>query len=210
VPFLYLVNPTEGACGPYATTAVLGATNWTAPVWIGQPVQWCGLVYGSALHLLNRFDRSGPWSQLARGITIAGLQMTWPATDTNRQGLLPDFFHLRRQVSDGPAINPGTVNAHLPEAFGKGTLHAFRRFQNGTIIHAPCEITDIKESADALSFSLPGWGDRPYHIMLAGVNTQPTTVTAGGKPTTFSHHPDQNLLVIPLQGKTVVEVQHNE
>ena len=49
-------------------------------------------------------------------------------------------------ISEGPAINPGTVNAHLPEAFGKGPLHA-------------------------------------------------------------SHHPDQNILVIPLQGPSQLEIQ---
>ncbi|MCF7974771.1 MAG: hypothetical protein K9N55_13215, partial [Phycisphaerae bacterium] len=44
IPFVYLVNPTGQTTGPYATIAVLGATNWQAPVWLGQPVQWCGLV----------------------------------------------------------------------------------------------------------------------------------------------------------------------
>lgn len=207
VPFLYLDNPTDGTCGPYATIGVLGATNWAAPVWIGQPVQWCGLVYGSALHLLSRFDDSGPWSQLARGITIAGLQMTWPSTDDARQGLLPDYFHLQRQVSDGPAINPGTVNAHLPEAFGKGTLHAFHRLDNGSILHAPCTITDINETATSLRFSVSGWGDQPYHLLLSGVKTSPKTVTTDRKTTTFSHHADQALLFIPLQGSATIEIQ---
>jgi hypothetical protein len=207
VPFLYLVNPTDGPCGPYATIAVLGATNWVAPIWIGQPVQWCGLVYGSALHLLSRHDPAGPWSQIARGITIAGLQMTWPSADTERQGLLPDFFHLESQISDGPAINPGTVGAHLPEAFGQGTLYDFHRFQNGWILHAPCAITDISETADTLRFALAGWGDRPYHILLSGVDKTPKDITAGSKSADATHHPDQNLLVVPLQGKTRIEIQ---
>ncbi|NLH16123.1 MAG: hypothetical protein GX455_06060, partial [Phycisphaerae bacterium] len=116
VPFVYLSNPTEGQIGEYATIAVLCATNWRAPVWFGQPVQWCGLVYGSALYQLAGVDPAGPWLKLAQGITIAGLQESWPTTDTDRQGLLPDFFLLNDQVSDGPAINPGTVGAHLPDA----------------------------------------------------------------------------------------------
>ncbi|MHC4520845.1 MAG: hypothetical protein ACYTAS_19820, partial [Planctomycetota bacterium] len=123
VPFVYLANPTDGAVGPYATIAVLGATNWKAPVWFGLPVQWCGLVYASGLHALSQHDPAGPWDQIAEGITAAGLQMTWPATDAKRQGLLPDFFHLRAQVSDGPAINPGTVQAHVPELFDEGRLY---------------------------------------------------------------------------------------
>src|SRR5207253_380680 len=56
VPFLYLINPTAQPVGPYATIAVLGATHWTAPVWLGQPVQWCGLVYADALYRLAPYD----------------------------------------------------------------------------------------------------------------------------------------------------------
>ena len=86
VPFVYLVNPTEGEIGPYATIAVLGATNWQAPVWFGRPVQWCGLVYCSALHLLSQYDKNGPWETIAKGITATGLQMTWPASDPQAPG----------------------------------------------------------------------------------------------------------------------------
>ncbi len=147
VPFIYLANPTEGDVGPYATIAVLGATNWKAPVWFGQPVQWCGLVYGSALHLLSQYDTEGPWATLAKGITAAGLQMTWPAADAKRQGLLPDYFLLRPQISEGPAINPGTVQTHMPEFFDKGSLYDVRRLEKtGWFLHAPCAIRDLKET----------------------------------------------------------------
>src|SRR5688500_11826110 len=112
VPFVYLVNPTGGRVGPYATIAVYGATNWEAPVWFGQPVQWCGLVYADALYRLAPRDPAGPWKQLADGITASGVQQSWPSSDAQRQGLLPDFFHLREQRADGPAINPGTLQAN--------------------------------------------------------------------------------------------------
>src|ERR1043166_5672649 len=49
VPFVYLSPPTTQPVGLYSTIPVLGATSWTAPLWIGLPVQWCGLVYGEAL-----------------------------------------------------------------------------------------------------------------------------------------------------------------
>ncbi|MHC4890329.1 MAG: hypothetical protein ACYTEO_12810 [Planctomycetota bacterium] len=88
VPFVYLCPPTSGEVGLYATIPVLGATNWRAPLWIGRPVQWCGLVYCSALHLLSEYDAKGPWEKIAKGITTAGLQMSWPLTDEKRQGLL--------------------------------------------------------------------------------------------------------------------------
>jgi len=122
IPFVYLHPPTSEAVGSYSTIAVLGATNWTAPLWLGRPVQWCGLVYGSALHLLSECDPHGPWEKIAKGITLTGLQMTWDLTDAERQGLLPDFYDLRGQVGAGPAINPGTVQAHLAELYGRDTI----------------------------------------------------------------------------------------
>jgi len=182
VPFIYLANPTEGEVGPYATIAVLGATNWKAPSWFGRPVQWCGLVYGSALHLLSQYDKEGPWAKIAKGITAAGLQMTWPTSDERRQGLLPDFFHLREQLSDGPAINPGTVQAHIPELFDRGALCDVRRLaKTGWFLHAPCAIRDLKESDDCVTFSVDGWGDKVFYLLLAGVEKAPAvTVRASG------------------------------
>ena len=89
VPFVYLAPPirpanggtdkstdknTDGEyahapVGLYATIGVMGATNWQAPLWLGQPVQWIGLVYAAALQRLAPLDPSGPWQTIARGIT---------------------------------------------------------------------------------------------------------------------------------------------
>ncbi len=168
VPFLYLAPPTDGDVGSYATIAVLGATNWRAPFWIGQPVQWCGLVYAAMLRRLEPHDPSGPWKQLAGGITAAGLQMTWPESDGGRVGLLPDFFHLRIQHRDGPAIVPGTVQASLPELFGKGKLYDFKRLdKTGWLVHAPCEILGVTEADGKVRIKLDGVGSNPYHVLIA-------------------------------------------
>ena len=178
VPFLYLANPTEGEVGPYATIAVLGATNWVAPVWFGQPVQWCGLVYGSALHRLSQYDREGPWATIAKGITAAGLQMTWPTSDEKRQGLLPDYFLLRAQLSDGPAINPGTVQARVPELFGNGSLYDVRRLETtGWFLHAPCAIRNVREAEGSVTFTVDGWGGKVFYVLLAGVERTPAVTT---------------------------------
>jgi len=207
VPFIYLENPTEGECGPYSTIAVFGATNWVAPVWLGRPVQWCGLVYCSALHLLSQYDPDGPWKQLGKGITLAGLQMTWPTSDQARQGLLPDFFHLANQSRDGPAINPGTLGAHLPEAFDQGKLYDFHRFSNGWIVHAPCSITGILEKDGQIRFDLPGWGNQPYHILFAGVKNKPVEIRSGDVPIQIKHDSEQNLLIASLKGATTIAIQ---
>jgi hypothetical protein len=88
----------------YATTPVFGATNWTAPVWIGKPVQWVGLVYAHALSLLGEHDATLDWRHVARGILIAGEQMQY-RTGSNA-GLLPDVWLLRAQAGRPADINP--------------------------------------------------------------------------------------------------------
>jgi len=205
VPFVYLENPTEGQVGPYATIAVLGGTNWKAPIWFGLPVQWCGLVYASALQDLSRCDSAGPWDQIAKGITAAGLQMTWPATDEKRQGLLPDFFHLRAQVSDGPAINPGTVQAHVPELFERGRLYDMRKLSSRDwFLHAPCAIGDVAERSNSVTFSTDGWGNRPYTVLISGVGRAPVVVS----PDADVHFDaQQKLLTISLSGAAWVQIR---
>ena len=178
VPFLYLDNPTDGEVGPYATIAVLGATNWRAPVWFGKPVQWCGLVYCSALHDLADHDPEGPWKKIAKGITAAGLQMSWPTTDRERQGLLPDFFFLVEQSIDGPAINPGTVGAHVGELYDKGTMYDLRKLpKRRWLIHAPCTISDIRENAKEAALAVDGWGNKPFYVLISGITNKPGQIS---------------------------------
>ncbi len=219
VPFVYLVNPTDGEIGPYATIAVLGATNWQAPVWFGRPVQWCGLVYASALHLLSQYDKEGPWTTIAKGITATGLQMTWPAGDAKRQGLLPDVFDLKAQLRDGPAINPGTVQAHVPELFGKGTLYEVKKLpRKGWFLHAPGTIHDLHETDDSVAFTADGWGKKPCYLLLSRVTQKPAAVTIRplapaprGQVSEDQAHlefqPQQRLLVIALDGPSEVQLR---
>jgi len=190
VPFIYLRQPTDGQVGAYATIAVLGATNWRAPVWLGQPVQWCGLVYASALHFLGQHDPQGPWLQIAKGITATGVQMSWPLTDKDRQGLLPDAFDLKAQIGAGPAINPGTVQAHLPELFDQGRVYDVERLPHrGWFIHAPCRISNINDDADAVSFTLAGWGDKSYSILITGLERPFERLTALAIPSQLPEQP---------------------
>jgi hypothetical protein len=215
VPFVYLINPTNGEVGPYATIAVLGATNWKAPVWFGLPVQWCGLVYSSALHLLGHYDAGGPWTQIAQGITATGLQMTWPISDEERQGLLPDLFKLEAQYRDGPAINPGTVQAHVPELFGLGSLYDVRRLERtGGFVHAPCALRDVQEVQNAVSFTVDGWGPKTYYVLVSGVQQEPADVTAqpvdngaSDGPARAHFNAEQKLLAISLRGAVRIRIQ---
>jgi hypothetical protein len=190
VPFVYLINPTNQPVGRYATIPVFGATHWVGS-WFGRPVQWCGLVYADALYLLSEYDNQGPWKQLAQGITASGLQQCWTTEDTVRQGLLPDFYYLTSQIPDGPAINPGTLQARLSEYYGMGTLYHFLRVPAAnSIIHAPCRITDMIHENGEVQFTLAGWGsmDRTglYHVLINGIAQRPHVIRYRDKENTAS------------------------
>ncbi|MHC4354222.1 MAG: hypothetical protein ACYS0H_16070, partial [Planctomycetota bacterium] len=216
VPFVYLQPPTPQPVGSYSTIAVLGATNWKAPLWLGRPVQWCGLVYASALHLLSECDPEGPWEKIAKGITVTGLQMTWPRTDVERQGLLPDFFDLRGQISQGPAINPGTVQAHLAELYGKGKIYDVKRLaRRGWFIHAPCAISNVREERDSVTLMTDGWGDKRYYVLISGIEQEPGRMSVRdvvGDSDTFrsvsgQFSGERGILVIGLEGKSEVKIE---
>jgi len=219
VPFLYLYSPTPGKVGPYATIPVLGATNWKAPLWIGLPVQWCGLVYGSALHLLSEYDPKSSWQKIAKGITIAGLQMSWPVTDKKRQGLLPDIFNLQEQVSAGPAINPGTVQAHVPELYEKGKLYDMKKLRSrGWFIHAPCLISDLREDKSTVTITVDGWDTKQYFVLVSGIEKEPGEVSVRDiyqqvsqapdfKPAVKEFHGEHNCLIITLKGKSQIRIR---
>jgi len=214
VPFVYLQAPTSGRVGAYSTIAVLGATNWKAPLWLGRPVQWCGLVYCSALHMLSEFDPDGPWEKIARGITVTGLQMSWPQTDKLRQGLLPDFFDLTAQIAAGPAINPGTVQAHLAELYGKGKIYDVKKLpRRGWFVHAPCAISNIRENEKSVTLTADGWDGKQYYVLISGIETSPDEVLINPdksrkfRPAQTQYHREQKILTIELDAKSEIQIK---
>jgi hypothetical protein len=102
VPFVYLWG--NQPIMKYATIAVLGATGWIAPNWIGLPVQWCGLVYADAILDLAEYDKTFDWTKLAKGIYICGEQMQYAEGKTI--GTLPDSFTLKTQTRNIYDIGP--------------------------------------------------------------------------------------------------------
>ena len=209
VPFLYLDPPVDGQTGVYATIAVLGATNWVAPNWIGQPVQWCGLVYASALHSLAQVDETQGdfWRTLAKGITLSGLQQTFALDDAERQGLLPDFFLLREQYKDGPAINPGTVQARLPEVYGKVPLYDVRRAGIGNmLVHAPGRIGIPHLEHNCAIMDIESWTTDSYWIRVTGIKSSTKIDWRGGD--LLEKHQDENhgALNLLVKGNGALEI----
>ncbi len=181
VPFIYLDKLTSQPVGPYSTIAVLGASRWKAPNWIGLPVQWCGLVYSEALYRLLRYDSKGPWKQIADGITTSGIQQSWPHTEKDFQGLLPDSFNLQSQKRNFPVINPGTVQANAIHLLGGPEIYDYRVLRkNSLIVHAPGTISEIQENPGQVSFTVKGdWLEHSYNILVSGFKAPPQARTNG-------------------------------
>jgi len=211
VPFVYLIQPTTEPVGLYGTIPVLGATQWVAPNWMGLPVQWCGLVYADALYRLARHDPTGPWKQLADGITASGVQQTWPrGSNAERQGLLPDSFALRAQLRNDPAINPGTVQANAITLFNRPPLYDFHAFRaTGLLVHAPGAIRNAVEEGGRISFVVDGWPDHPYQVLVVGFSTTPR-VRIDGREAPLGHPHEFDgaggRLVLTLEGTPVVDI----
>jgi hypothetical protein len=209
VTMMYLSPPTDGGIGLYATIGVMGATNWQAPNWIGQPVQWCGLVYRSALEDLARVDDAcrGTWQTLARGITITGLQMCFPVGDEQgRGGLLPDYFLLKAQVSDGPAINPGTLQAHLAEAYGKTPMYTLTRLSNGSLAHVPGEAREEQAPAGVLKLTVTAWPEDVCRVLITRVEKPPTAVLWNGAPAPAMFVDGARAVSVAVKGSGSLEI----
>ncbi len=209
VTMIYLAPPTPGEVGLYATIGVIGATNWQAPNWIGQPVQWCGLVYRSALEDLARVDEAqrGTWQTLARGITLTGLKMCFPVGDQEgRGGLLPDYYLLKPQMSDGPAINPGTLQAHLAEAYGKTPMYSVTRLSGGSLAHVPGEVRQEKSAEGTVKLTVTAWPEGEYRLLLTRVSRAPSQVLWNGVALTPRHLAAARAVIVTLKGSGTLEV----
>ena len=175
VPFVYLspqFPKAEHQVGPYATIAVLGATHWDSVLWIGLPVQWCGLVYADALQHLSRYDETGPWEKISAGIVLSGIQQTYP--DGPHTGLLPDSFNLLGQSRNPADINPGTLQVPAMRLLGGGECYDVRKIvASDWTIHAPAEIVLGEASKTRVVFSLKSWTSYPYSILVHGLKARP-------------------------------------
>jgi len=228
---VYLASPVgdRDKVGLYATIGVIGATDWVAPNWIGQPVQWCGLVYRSALEDLARIDAKNRdlWKQVAQGITMAGVAMCFPLDDPEgRCGLLPDYWLLKQQIGEGPAINPGTLQAGLAEAYGKPPLYTVTRLSDGSLFHLPGDVQQ-EEAEGVLRLKITTWvrNYRPpltlrngksvqisprqnhdYRVLLTRVSRPPSSVKWHGNPVERRFLEDAKVLIVTLEGDGVLEI----
>ncbi len=200
VPFVYL-REVARPVGAYATIAVLGATNWEAPNWIGLPVQWCGLVFADALLDLAEHDERGPWKKLAEGICASGALQTWPRGEgQGRGGLLPDSFHLPAQVRNDVCINPATLQVPLARSLGV-PLYTRRVLSfGGPFVHAP----GVVEARSLRSFTVRGWPEGEYTVLICGLTVEPRELLINKKPTASRFDSSVGSLALTLTGRADV------
>jgi hypothetical protein len=212
VPFVYLRPPTDQPVGLYATIAVLGATHWIAPNWIGLPVQWCGLVYADAIQRLARHDDSGLWLRLAEGIVRSAIQQTYPAGDIRNLGLLPDSFSLRAQTRNPANINAATVLAPAIPALKQPAIYDFRVLpRQGVRLHAPGQLRHLEERADGFSFRVETWSQRRCFVLANGLRQKPQVRLNGESVELNGPHEYQaetGRLILQISGPTEVELIH--
>lgn len=203
---VYLDPPVPGAPGTYATTGVIGATHWVAPNWIGQPVQWCGLVYAAALDDLARLapPHAATWRTIAAGIARCGLQMTFPTDDPlGRGGLLPDYWLFAAARGDGPAINPATLQTSLPVAFAATPLVTSTRLAAGPaaggLVHVAGAVVAQASEAGTTVLDLDTWPADGCRVVVTRC-APPRAIRWHGAVVAATVVGDARCLVVPVRG----------
>ncbi len=225
VPFVYLQPQFTGKVGPSATIPVLGATHWNSVLWIGLPVQWCGLVYADALQRLSRYDESGPWEEIADGIVLSGIEQTYPPHDPHG-GLLPDSYNVLGQSRNPADINPGTLQVPAVRMLlGWESYDVRKVVESGWTIHAPAGIDLRENSPTRATFHLDAWTTEPYSILVHGLKIRPRVETRfqvpqsiadashqieWAKPLEERFEPSTGTLILKLQGRGTVTLNTTE
>jgi hypothetical protein len=138
------------------------------------------------------------------------VQQSWPATDLELQGLLPDSFVLRSQKRNGPAINPATLQSCAVRYYGQRPIYDFHAFlKNSLRVHAPGFIQNATEEKGQLSFQAESWADHPYYVLVNGL-TQTPRIKINRQPVQCVPPHDfqakEGRLVLQLEGKAQVEI----
>ena len=191
--------------GLYATCAVMGATHWVAPNWIGRPVQWCGLVYSAALWDLARIEPDDKarkfWRNIATGITVSGARQNHTAAEPRFVGLLPDSWNIEHQSRYPIPINPGTVQENFAEYVKVPfySLRALARADGGApaLVHAAGEVEALAPEKGTLRCRIAAWPQTPSKVVVTRV-AKPQRVLFAGVPAKFEYIPERRALVVGL------------
>ena len=208
-PFTYPDGVDPFGC--YATCGVMGATNWDLVSWMGRPVQWCGLVYSAALYDYIRLCKPGEaafWRKIADGIVASGVHQTYPTSEPDRQGLLPDSIFIEAQTRNPAPINPGDVEENLAETL-QSPYYALRAFPGKVpvLLHMAGDATDLTRKGSALTCRIAAWPETESRLVLTRIGPV-ASVALNGKPIAFTYDAARRIAVITLppraEGRLVI------
>ena len=89
----------------------------------------------------------------------------------------------------------------MPEAFDRGRLYQMLRLPNGWFVHAPCAVRGIEETQGQVSFTLDGWGESSYHLLVSGMGLEEAEWQGGAPPIKVERPSGQNIMVATMKGK---------
>ena len=187
VPFVRLHATGLDSVGYFATTPVLGATEYVAPNWIGLPVQWCGLVYARTLLDLAEVSGNKGWYPMARGIAWSGVRQSHTPDDPGLIGLLPDSFDLKAQVRNPVPINPATLLPGVADYLAAPAFSSRSLDSPLATVHAPGKVGPVYNLQDAqfkstgVRFNVHAWPEHPWWMLVSGLKKQPQ-VQFNGRP----------------------------
>ncbi|MBQ7249534.1 MAG: hypothetical protein IJS21_05865 [Deltaproteobacteria bacterium] len=198
-PFAYPDDVKPFGC--YATCGVMGATQWDLVNWMGRPVQWCGLVYSAALYDYLRLckpDEAAFWRMVADGIVASGVHQTYPTTEPERQGLLPDSIYVEAQTRNPAPINPGDVQENLAEML-KSPYYALRAFpgKKPALLHMAGDAAKLARRGNVLSCRVDAWPETDSRLVLTRID-KIASVTLNGKPIAFRHDAVRRIATVTL------------
>ena len=128
---------------------------------------------------------------------------TYPASDTNYVGLLPDSFNLRAQTRNAANINPATLLAPAVKLFHESAIYDFHCFrQPGLQVHAPGELSDLVEQKDGVSFTVTTWSPRPSYVVVNGLSKAPSARLDGRAVQFNAPHEYQS-----AEGRLILQIQ---
>ena len=190
--------------GCYATCGVMGATNWDLVSWMGRPVQWCGLVYSAALYDYLRLcgrDEAALWRKIADGIVASGVHQTYPASEPDRQGLLPDSIFIEAQTRNPAPINPGDVQENLAEML-KSPYYALRAFPGASpvLLHMAGDATGLERRGNVLSCRIEAWPDMESRLVLTRVGPV-ASAALNGRPLPFTYDAARRIAIVTLPAR---------
>jgi hypothetical protein len=104
---------------------------------LGNPVQWCGLVYAYYLQKLAPHDASFPWKRVAEGVTVCGEWMQFGDERPELKGAFPDAVYKRLTDRCPAMINPEDVilNRHTVEGHDPRVATRYVRRSGQPLIH---------------------------------------------------------------------------